>query len=392
MKQAVEDERLIKQYLLGELADEQQTEIQDRFLTDPEFFNLLLLLENELTDEYLIGGLSESELERFNSYFLRAPERQQKLKFAKALNKYVSETATEPSQRVLAQSVGLVKWWRSLRDIIRSQNRLLVFSLATASLVLAAAGAALVVYRAGMKYEVAQVRDENAAQPAPLGGQELGPSTVPQSQTNQDSAKLKNQARPATSPALKSQKTGASQHEHKGEQEQTRAVLIKPHPSSPTTVETKSTPPNPPSGDVKDRLRTRSRRAEVGAQYAPPGRPRLAEGRPFQSLTLTAGTARDVTATRTVELASATEQLLLRLMLESGDYPTYHAEIRTAEGKVISSETDLRPRQTPSGKGVVLSVPAKLLVIDNYIVTLRGLSKDGDYERTGTYHFSVIKK
>src|SRR4030095_1345859 len=100
--QEIEDERLIRQYLLGDLSEEWQAKVQDRLLCDSEFFDRLVIEENELIDDYLRGALTEEQEEKFKSYFLAAPERRQKLSFAKALNKRISEEA--PSRPGIEES------------------------------------------------------------------------------------------------------------------------------------------------------------------------------------------------------------------------------------------------------------------------------------------------
>ncbi len=98
--QEIEDERLIRQYLLGELSEEGQAKVQDRLLCDSEFFDRLVIEENELIDDYLRGALTEEREEKFKSYFLAAPERHHKLRFAKALKKRISEIRpAEPLER-----------------------------------------------------------------------------------------------------------------------------------------------------------------------------------------------------------------------------------------------------------------------------------------------------
>jgi hypothetical protein len=89
--QEIEDQRLIRQYLLGALSEEGQAKVQDRSLCDSEFFDRLVIEENELIDDYLRGALTEELEEKFKSYFLAAPERRHKLRFAKALRKRISE-------------------------------------------------------------------------------------------------------------------------------------------------------------------------------------------------------------------------------------------------------------------------------------------------------------
>ena len=91
--QEIEDELLIRQYLLGELSEEGQAKVQDRLLCDRQFFDRLVVEENELMDDYLRGTLTKQMEEKFESYFLASPERRQKLRFAKALKKRISEEA-----------------------------------------------------------------------------------------------------------------------------------------------------------------------------------------------------------------------------------------------------------------------------------------------------------
>ena len=81
----------IMQYLLGILPEEAQQRVEQRLLTDEDFFEELLAGEDELTDLYLNEDLSSEDRDRFESHFLSTPERHRQLKFAKALSRYVSE-------------------------------------------------------------------------------------------------------------------------------------------------------------------------------------------------------------------------------------------------------------------------------------------------------------
>jgi hypothetical protein len=58
-------------------------------LTDTAFYEEVLIVEDELIDSYLSGELTESEGKQFESHFMLASERQQKLRFAKALQRYM---------------------------------------------------------------------------------------------------------------------------------------------------------------------------------------------------------------------------------------------------------------------------------------------------------------
>src|SRR5215813_1999214 len=88
MKIEGKDEVLLRKYLLGELNEAEEQELEMQLLADDELCELVLAEEDELVDDYLDGELSEDERERFNSYFMLTPERRRKLKFGEGLRSY----------------------------------------------------------------------------------------------------------------------------------------------------------------------------------------------------------------------------------------------------------------------------------------------------------------
>jgi len=88
------DHERIKDYLLGRIPEEEDAEVGARLLTDHQFYEELSMVEDELIDRYLGGTLSESDRESFESHFVSSYERQQKVRFARALRKKVSVTGT----------------------------------------------------------------------------------------------------------------------------------------------------------------------------------------------------------------------------------------------------------------------------------------------------------
>lgn len=80
-----------RKYLLQELADAEQEEIETRLLTDREFSRRLAIAQDELIDDFATARLSDDEEKRFREHYLVTPERQQKLGFANALDRYVTE-------------------------------------------------------------------------------------------------------------------------------------------------------------------------------------------------------------------------------------------------------------------------------------------------------------
>ena len=89
------DHERIKSYLLGQLAEEDGSQVEARLLTDREFYDELSIVEDDLIDRYLGGTLSDTDRQSFESHFVSSSERQQKVRFARALRKYVSVTADQ---------------------------------------------------------------------------------------------------------------------------------------------------------------------------------------------------------------------------------------------------------------------------------------------------------
>lgn len=85
-----EDEVLLRRYLLGQASEEEQLALEQRLLSDQDYFDQLLRSEEELTDEYARGEMVSPDREKFEGHFLSSPERREGLAFAQALNRYLS--------------------------------------------------------------------------------------------------------------------------------------------------------------------------------------------------------------------------------------------------------------------------------------------------------------
>jgi len=76
---------LLTRYLLGDLSEEQQVEIEERAFQDPEYTKLIQSVEVDLIDEYVRGGLTKRECRQFEARFFESAERRHKVEFAKNL-------------------------------------------------------------------------------------------------------------------------------------------------------------------------------------------------------------------------------------------------------------------------------------------------------------------
>ena len=101
------------EFLLGTLDGDLKTQFEERILTEPGVYEELLVVEDELIDQYLAGDLSALEQQQFESHFLITAERQKNLRFAKQLceyaNAHIDLTELEESPIPVNQSFSLLR-------------------------------------------------------------------------------------------------------------------------------------------------------------------------------------------------------------------------------------------------------------------------------------------
>src|SRR6266403_1456202 len=93
MVERTEDERRIIHYLLGDLSEAEQIEVEQRFFSDDRYFEQLLAFEDELTYDYLRGDLSRDERVKFERRFLPLADGRKSTAFAEALLEAVKPAA-----------------------------------------------------------------------------------------------------------------------------------------------------------------------------------------------------------------------------------------------------------------------------------------------------------
>ncbi len=82
----------IRKYLLGYIqVEDERRKIEQRLMLDNDYFEEILMQEEELIQDYVDGQLNADERRRFEKYFFISEERRQKIKFARALRRYINE-------------------------------------------------------------------------------------------------------------------------------------------------------------------------------------------------------------------------------------------------------------------------------------------------------------
>lgn len=143
-----------REYLLGRLAGETREEFEAQLLTDNELYEELVIAEDELVDDYLRDELSPADRENFESHFAAAPEHHEKVRFARALKRYVKARAlSQRSADVLSAEksetlarVAEPQKKRPLLSFLPFQNPIVSYSLA-AAMVLVVVGVGWIAWK-----------------------------------------------------------------------------------------------------------------------------------------------------------------------------------------------------------------------------------------------------
>ena len=99
MKETNEQKQLRK-YALGKIGEgDERSAIEERIMTDDDYFQKLTMVEEDLIQEYVDENLAPADRANFEKCFLISAENRQKVKFARALRKYVDETKAAPEAK-----------------------------------------------------------------------------------------------------------------------------------------------------------------------------------------------------------------------------------------------------------------------------------------------------
>lgn len=99
MDAGLPDEAMIRGYLLGHVdatSSKAAEEFQERLLADDDLAEWADLIEDEILEEYLEGTLNSSDRQAVETHFLRPPERQEKLRRMRLLQRHLATIDQAP--------------------------------------------------------------------------------------------------------------------------------------------------------------------------------------------------------------------------------------------------------------------------------------------------------
>ncbi|MDX2044503.1 MAG: hypothetical protein SF097_25055 [Acidobacteriota bacterium] len=131
----------LRRYLLGELTFDEQQLIEEQLLTDENYMEQMLIVEEDLIDDYAAGKLSPQQQANYQKLFLASPEGRQKLKVSRILKQHLNDFPTKTTHQstfwervqlglaqllspsilkaaaaMLVLGFGVFSWWAFLRS------------------------------------------------------------------------------------------------------------------------------------------------------------------------------------------------------------------------------------------------------------------------------------
>lgn len=306
------EEKQIGQYLLGQLGDTEQRQLEERLMTQHDLFQQVQVLEDELIDEYLKNTLSVQDRADFEKHFLSAPERRKKLRFAEGFRSYVATanagTEKEPSKFSL---------WQTFWAALRTPTPVLRYGFAVVLVGVLVGGLRMASTIQRLNTQVAQIRTEKGSL---------------QEREQQLQQQLEEQRRRS--------------------QELEQQLVL----------------------------------AQAQGQKLPET---SLSTLPF---VLIPGIVRDSGTSNRLTISPDTRFVELRLELADPKYDSYRVELQDDEGSEVLALNKAKPQRLGSNQFIVLTLPAKDLPTDDYLLKLSGASKAGEFEPLNSYPLGVRRR
>src|ERR1043166_4460132 len=117
----------LTRYLLGEMSEAEQTQIEVRYFADPQLLAELCAWRNRLIDDYVCGGLSPSMRQRFETGIEKSWAMNERIRFAETLQETIeARDARAASRRHINGSGSLRSFAANYRRTILAAGVLLM--------------------------------------------------------------------------------------------------------------------------------------------------------------------------------------------------------------------------------------------------------------------------
>src|SRR3989304_768607 len=97
MQETESQKTALRRYLLGSAPEDERESVEQALLADENLYEELLVIEDELIDQYVWGQLPEPERTSFLQYLDALPDHKERLEFAQALRAHSLGSRAEAS-------------------------------------------------------------------------------------------------------------------------------------------------------------------------------------------------------------------------------------------------------------------------------------------------------
>ncbi|HEX2270066.1 MAG TPA: zf-HC2 domain-containing protein [Pyrinomonadaceae bacterium] len=310
MEQERRTDQLITKYFFGELSDDEQRQLEERYFVDSEFLERMQAVEAELIEDYLAGALSKEAAAKLEAHMLQSPHQQRKLTFTES---FLRVAAKQTDAIGLAAETKRKSW--SFPLILHRY----IFTPATGAV---AALAITLSFAAWVIFDISRLR------------RELG-----ELQKEQAVARAREQELQAAIAQLKG---------------------------------SKQTNGNTPGAQIDSQQSNST--DEINAREHRPSQlpPRASDELNVATLVLSPSVFRSgQELPKQVEILKNTRTLQLQLLYEGADASNYQAVVETADGDELLLKTNLKAKRSGNKQTVILDIPSALLTNRTYVLTLR---------------------
>jgi len=326
VRQKSQQEDLMIRYLLGDLTEEEQTQIEERFLADKQYFEHLCSVEDALIDDYAQRNLTEYEHRKVEGLLLSSPRQAREIEFVQDIIKYVSNN---PIEEIDERDAGQLKPANKSRSLLALPHiRSLGSAVALAViLILIIASVCIVIWNLALQKKIGQL-------------------VAMQAGLEERHEELRQQL---------------------NKQDDSREAIVK---------------------ELESERRKREQ-LEEELSTLQESRPLISTNNIATLNLKTASFTRGEGKLRVVHINPRVTQFQIRINLDKvGDYKSYSAVIKTFEGREIWSKDQIKPGQVNLAR-LVFTLPADILENHDYILTLKGQTGAESIVEIGDYPFRI---
>ncbi|MBO0797666.1 MAG: hypothetical protein J2P31_02485 [Blastocatellia bacterium] len=150
-----DSEILIKSYLLGQLAEPDQSAFERELLCDRERYEQLWAIENDLIDSYVRGDMSRAERASFESNYLASPPHRERVAIARLFLECIDRTAEE----LMEDEGEVTPWWRRVLNSLDWRQPIFIGVLVLVIFSISGTTWALII-RTRLSEELANIRKQ----------------------------------------------------------------------------------------------------------------------------------------------------------------------------------------------------------------------------------------